>query len=186
MENNIYISSLIDYLNNEENENKRKSLKYYQMCGHYWINKYLRDGISDDEFISKNDILTINKLSEIKEHIKNIDNIFLKNNISCDNEFVVYRGVKKPRFIDNVIYSGFDKGFLSTSTSIKTAEKYAGGRGVIYQYTVKKNIPYIHVNVITDCESEILLPRGLTYILKETKKIKRNIYCIMEIVENCF
>ena len=156
------------------------SIKAYQDGAFYYINKFLRDNISDDNFMLKYNLLP-EKLIEIKNHIYNIDNEFL--NIRKDtelNNYIVYRGIHNT-INGNIIYSGKDNGFVSTSKSLKIAQKFAGKQGVIYEIILNKDISFIDITINNPYEQEILLQRSLTYTIISQKKIKQNIYVTMKV-----
>lgn len=155
------------------------SLQFYQGSEFYYINKYLREGISDEEFMINHKI-NQNKLLETKQHITNIDNDFLHNPMKSDGNIIVYRGDHGTSF-GNPIYQGLDKGFVSTSTSIRIAQKYAWKTGVIYEMRLKKDVPYIDLSVYFAYEEELLLNRGLTFTIVSQKKLKKNTYIVMDV-----
>ena len=146
---------------------EEESFKYYQDSGFYYINLYLRKEISNDEIIKFN----------IIQHIKNIDKLFVDKLFSEEsNKLIVFRGIK-----GNNIYHGKDYGFVSTSTDINVAIKFAGKTGKIYELRIDDGIQYINKNMYINFESEILLPRNLIYTIVSTNKYKKNLYCIMNV-----
>ena len=152
-----------------------QSLKFYQDSGFYFINAYLRECISDEEFITKCK-LNQTKLLEIKKHIKNIDNEFTLSEKTEDDNFVVYRGVR--------FYHEKNKGYVSTSRSLSVAQKYAAKDGYIYELRLDKDVPYIDLSVYWAIESEILLPRcGLVYTIQKQYKVKKNTYVVLKVTK---
>lgn len=151
---------------------QEESLKYYQDSGFYMINLYLRHQFDDENIILQyaKDEKTLIK---IKQHIENIDQLFVEKN---SNNLIVFRGVNK-----KIIYTGKQYSFCSASLDINVAKKFAGKQGTIYEFRIDYGIPYIERNMWNNFESEILLPRNLIYNLVSCKKIKQNLYCVMNV-----
>ena len=151
------------------------SIRAYQDKEFYYINRYLRN--IEEEYI-KNDV-NEDKILVIKQHIMNIDEMFRTNSMKSDDSLIVFRGVN-----GNVIYQGIDNGFVSTSKSIKIAEKFAGKEGVIYEMRLEKNVSYLDLTMYCAREQEILLPRGLIFTIESQKKVKKNVYVVMRVTNN--
>ncbi len=145
------------------------SIRAYQDKEFYYINKFLRENLSEQEFANKYNINS-EKIIEIKQHISNIDKEF---NIPIKNIKILYRGIH-----GNTIYSGLDYGFVSTSKILNVAQKFAGKEGIIYELRLDDDIQYIDCSINNIKEQEILLQRGLVYTIISQKKIKKNIYVI--------
>lgn len=153
---------------------QEESLKYYQDSGFYIINLYLRAAMNNENYILEN--VNYEKRIEIKQHIKNIDELFVKKTY---NNLTAFRGVNNKR-----IYPGIQYSYCSTSLDINVAKKFAGKKGIIYEFMIDNGIPYIERNMWNNFESEILLPRKLIYTLVSSKIIKQNLYCIMKVSSN--
>jgi len=154
--------------------NNELSLKYYQDNGFYFINTYLRENIFDEKFISKHKINYV-ELEKIKNHIKNIDELFLEKSKKSSN-LVVYRGINSSK-----IYQGKDLGYVSTSLNFDIAKKFAGTSGIIYELLIDNNVSYLDCNLWNNNENEIILERNLNYTIVSTKKINKNIIYIMSV-----
>jgi hypothetical protein len=152
---------------------QEESLKYYQDSGFYMINLYLRNKMDDEIFILQY-AKDKTKLIEIKQHIKNIDELFVEKS---SNNLKVFRGV----YDNKIIYTGKQSSFYSTSLDINIAKKFAGKKGIIYEFRIDDGIPYIERNMWNNFETEILLPRNLIYTLVSSKTIEQNLYCIMNV-----
>ena len=140
------------------------SVKFYQDSGFYFINTYLRK----NEFNS-----TRYTIENIQDHIKNLDNLFTKSN-KTDKILTLYRGERN-------VYEGINLGFISTSKNLHTAKKFAGSTGVVCELNVQPNIPYVELNTWNNSESEIILPRGLTFTVKSKKITKKSKYYIIDV-----
>ena len=70
----------------------------------------------------------------------------------------------------NIVYSGINLGFVSTSIKLSVAKNFSGLHGIVYELNISPNIPYIDINIWNNFEYEILLPRGLTFTIKSYKK----------------
>jgi len=139
------------------------SVKFYQDSGFYNINTYLR----------KNEEIKPEKIENTQEHIKNLDNLFTKSN-KTDKILTLYRGERN-------VYEGINLGFISTSKNLHTAKKFAGSTGVVCELNVQPNIPYVELNTWNNSESEIILPRGLTFTVKSKKITKKSKYYIIDV-----
>jgi hypothetical protein len=153
---------IIDRMSHSEEE--YNSLKFYQDSGFYLINTYLRK----NEFNS-----TRYTIENIQNDIKNLDNLFLKAK-KTDTKITVYRGAI-------AFYEGTNLGYVSTSLNLSIGKKFAGSSGVVYELHIAPNIPYIDINTWNNSESEILLPRGLTFTVKSSKITKKSKYYIMDV-----
>ena len=161
------------YINNFENK-RYNSLKNYTFKWDNAINKYLRSNKNDEEYLNDKEFLKYYRefgdypeeaLETIKETIKNMDEAFIESFVTS-NEFVLFRGTK-----DCILYDGLNLGFISTSKSFKSAQKFTDGNGCIYEMHIAPGIPYIYMESLTIVkgEEEILLPRNLITSLRERK-----------------
>jgi hypothetical protein len=140
------------------------SVKFYQDSGFYFINTYLRK----NEFNS-----TRYTIENIQDHIKNLDNLFTKSN-KTDKILTLYRGERN-------VYEDINLGFISTSKNLHTAKKFAGSTGAVCELNIQPNIPYVELNTWNNSESEIILPRGLTFTVKSKKITKKSKYYIIDV-----
>ena len=115
-------------------------------------------------------------LKSVTEMPKNVAWQSKKSN----DDLIVFRGIHNT-ITGNTIYQGIDNGFVSTSRSIKIAEKFAGKQGVIYEMRLDKDVSYLDLMIHNAIEAEILLPRGLNFTIISQKKVKKNIYVIMRV-----
>ncbi len=147
------------------------SLKYYQDGGFYFINLFLREHKNNlDEKEHKNNL--DEKEQQIVKHINNIDNLFIKKS----HNLIVFRGVN-----NNKIFDGVNYGFVSTSTNLNIAKKFAGKNGIVYELRIDDDILYLDKNMWNNLECEILLPRNLIFNVINTIKKQNNLYCIMKV-----
>ena len=140
------------------------SVKFYQDSGFYSINTYLRK----NEFNS-----TRYTIENIQDHIKNLDNLFTKSN-KTDKILTLYRGELN-------VYEDVNLGFISSSKKLHIAKKFAGSAGVVCELNIQPNIPYVELNTWNNSESEIILPRGLTFTVKSKKITKKSKYYIIDV-----
>ena len=138
------------------------TVKFYQDSGFYSINTYLR----------KNEF-NPDKLDSIQSHIKNLDILFEKSN-KTDKILTVYRGV-------STVYEGIDLGFISSSKNLHTAKKFAGSVGAVCELNIQPNIPYVDINTWNNSESEIILPRGLTFTVKSKKITNKSKHYVIDV-----
>jgi hypothetical protein len=145
-------------------EEEINSLKFYQDSGFYFINTYLRTNKLDSKHYT---------VENIQNDIKNLDNLLLKGK-KTETTMIVYRGA-------TTLYEGINLGFVSCSTNKLVGKKFAGRSGVIYELHIAPNIMYTDINTWKNWESEILLPRGLTFTTKSSKITKKEKYYIMDV-----
>ena len=145
-------------------EEEYNSLKFYQDSGFYLINTYLRK----NEFDSKR-----YTIENIQNDIKNLDNLFAKAK-KTDAPMTIYRGATS-------LYEGINLGYVSGSANLLIGKKFAGSSGVVCELHIAPNIPYIDINTWKNYESEILLPRGLTFTVKSSKITKKCKYYVMDV-----
>ena len=86
----------------------------------------------------------------------------------------IYRGA-------TAFYEGKNLGYVSCSSNLLIGKKFAGSSGIVYELHIAPNIPYIDINTWKNYESEILLPRGLTFTVKSSKITKKSKYYIMDV-----
>jgi hypothetical protein len=139
------------------------SVKFYQDCGFYYINTYLR----------KNEPTPDDKLDSIQAHIKNLDNLFAKSN-KTDKILTLYRG-------ESNVYEGINLGFISTSKKLHIGKKFAGSDGVVCELNIQPNIPYVDINTWNNSEAEIILPRGLTFTVKSKEITNKSKYYVIDV-----
>lgn len=147
-------------------QEEHDSLKRYQDSGFYWINTYLRT----------NEVRAVRPtIEEVEADIRNLDTLFGKQERAGEGEKrVVYRGVP-------CLYEGLQLGFLSTSRHLAVARKFAGRGGAVCELHVDASIPYIDTNTWNGCESEILLPRGLTLTVRSSRITKKEKYYVIDV-----
>jgi len=157
------------------------ALKNYTSKWDRAMNYYLRSKKNDEEYLNDPEFLKYyneygnfpeEALYNIKENINLIDQAFY-NGIFTESEMILYRGNK-----DCVLYDGINLGFISTTVSLKSAKKFKGNDGCIYEMIIAPGIPYVYIDnfSLNQGEKEVLLPRNLTITLKEHVGNKYKVY----------
>lgn len=145
---------------------KKVALTYSSTAGCDKINSYLRVGIKDGH--DKRLDLEVASLTEAI------------NNNRIKEDTVVFRGVHSVHYsIKNGVYT--EPGFSSTSTSIKTANKFAGSDGAIIVFSVRKGTHGLAMPRMSHFpeENEILFQPGTTGRVTKQKKINgRMVYFV--------
>jgi hypothetical protein len=178
---------------------ERKYIHHIKDYTYKWdgrVNYYLRSGKTDDEFVKDSVHLSHyaeyaktpeEALEKIKAKIRVFDEIFSKFATISTVPITVYRGVKDDAPVPSTPaptldasnplskytpYQGFIPSYMSTSNQREVAVGFSNRTDCcVYEYTIQPGVPFISLYRHSEfqTEFEILLPRGLTTVVKGVK-----------------
>ena len=139
---------------------QKSALKYYTGSGYGDMNSYLRFGKDNG--------------GNVKEHVKNLDSFFEKSP-PLEHDILVTRGVHSPEKMfgpvgSKVGKSFHDKAYMSTTSKVGGA----GFGNTKIRIKVPAGTRVIRPNgvgVYGDSEGEVLLPRGMKFIIVSDKMV---------------
>lgn len=130
----------------------RTAIKQYTGPAYAQINGTLRTG----KKLSKANQDVVNKLNEA----------FAQPEAKANENFTVYRGIMSTQLQHLTMGSTMtDKGFVSTSSDVNEAKKFAGTAGALMEIRVKKGQPAMSVKdtSVYPSEKEVMLPANTSF-----------------------
>lgn len=130
----------------------RTAIKQYTGPAYAQINGTLRTG----KKLSKANQDVVNKLNEA----------FAQPEAKANENFTVYRGITSTQLQHLTMGSTMtDKGFVSTSSDVNEAKKFAGTAGALMEIRVKKGQPAMSVKdtSVYPSEKEVMLPANTSF-----------------------
>ncbi|MDY0266327.1 MAG: ADP-ribosyltransferase [Methanimicrococcus sp.] len=105
----------------------------------------------------------------IESNIQNIDSAIQKS--KADREYTIYRGIKDTDWLKEKYIGGTftEKAFGSFTLDVNKALEYSNFENpIVLHFEIKKGMNVLYMD---ENESEMLLPRDLTYKIKKIEKI---------------